>query len=159
MKRVLTMPAAIVMLLLLAVPVSAQDACEDERTDFGAFACGQVVVTISADADATIDEIIERSAAGAEVLNESEAPDGSETNYILGVAEGSEWDTVLALRDDADVANADLVGVGELTPEETTIPDTAMEVAAPQSGVLTLLALVSVAFIGATTMLVRARQR
>jgi hypothetical protein len=48
-------------------------------------------------------------ARSAEILNESEAPDGSGTNYILRVAERSEWDTVLALRDDPDVATAGLI--------------------------------------------------
>jgi len=158
-KRVLTMPAAIVMLLLLAFPVSAQEGCGDSRYDGGRpFECRRVVVTISADADATIEEIIDRSAPGAEILSDSEAPDGSGTNYILGVAERSEWDTVLVLRDDPDVATAGLIDQ-ELTPEETTVPDTAMEAAAPHAGVLALLALVSVAFIGATAMQVRARQR
>jgi hypothetical protein len=147
------MPAAIVMLLLLAVPVSAQEGCGDSRYDGGRpFECRRVVVTISADADATIEEIIDRSAPGAEILSESEAPDGSGTDYILRVAERSEWDTVLVLRDDPDVATAGLI-------DQELTPDTAMEAAAPHAGVLALLALVSVAFIGATAMQVRARQR
>ncbi len=152
MKRVLTMPAAIVMLLLLAVPVSAQDGCTEPESDFDdrEFLCGQIGVTLEAEANATIEEVLARSAPDAEVIK-TEGP--SDEHYRVDVPVGDEWANVQALREDADVEHASLVGFAY-----TTVPDTAMAVPT-QAGLIALTTLVGLAMAATATLLVLRKPR
>ena len=79
--------------------------------------CGEISVNLEADATATVEEVLERSAPEAEVLNQGESLSG----WIVAVPVGDEWSTVQALEEDPDVESASLIGSGE-----TLVPDTAV---------------------------------
>jgi hypothetical protein len=123
MKRSLTIPAAIAMLLLLAVPAQAQergDSCPPEpESVYGEMpiVCGEISVNLEADATATLESVLERSAPEAEVPIQGE----SLSSWILAVPVGDEWSTVQALEEDPDVESASLIGSGD-----TVVPDTAV---------------------------------
>lgn len=144
LRLISTLTATIAVSLTSLGAVAAQergDQCTDPESDFGdaPFLCGQIGATVATDADAAIDEILDRSAPDASVAHEAEAPDGSEVGYILEVPVGDEWANVQALRDDPDVTDASLVGSGE-----TTVPDTAVATPAPAGTPLLALGVLAV---------------
>jgi hypothetical protein len=114
------------MLLLLVIwvglpsQVAAADStaeCIDRSSDFHAmsFLCGQVGVVLERGAE--MSTVIARSAPHAVVLNRSVSGD----SYTLGVSTGSEWETILALRQDPGVKYAQLIAQGEPTIPNTSI--------------------------------------
>lgn len=144
-KRLLTILAASMAVLVLAAPVAAQErgeACEDPEADPTGFICGHITVTLMDDADATIEEVIERVAPEAEVSSEPQ-PGGN--TYLLDVPVGDEWDLVLAFRADEAVDVAHLVQIGVLTdptPAASPMPNTATSTETPASVSRPIVALI-----------------
>jgi hypothetical protein len=114
------------MLLLMAVwiglpsQVARADSaaeCVDRSSDFDdmPFLCGQIGVVLESGAEMSM--VIARSAPHAVVLNRKVSGD----SYILGVPTGSEWGTILALRQDPEVKYAQLIAQGEPTIPNTSI--------------------------------------
>jgi len=133
MRKTFTILATMLAALVMAAPVAAQergDICEDPNTDPQQFVCGYLTVVLLPDAEATIDEVIERSGPEAELAPES--PGGG--YYVLHAPLGEEYRLVLQFREDPAVDESHLGYVGYLTgpatPSAPMLPDTAM----PDSG-------------------------
>lgn len=137
----------LVVATLIALPAVAMathdsrhgDVCTDPSGVEADFTCGEVVVILAADADATMEEVIERSAPDAEIIEsvadvrerEGLPPlDVADRTYRIAVPVDSEIDHRGRFAEDSSVEDASLASVG------ATIPDTAL----PAGGVsLTLI--------------------
>lgn len=134
----LTSTAALLVAALVALPsmVAAShdgrhgDVCSDQSGTEADFTCGEVTVVLAEDPEANIDEVIDRSAPEAEVIEsvadvrerEGLPPlDEAERTFRIAVPVDAEIDYRDRFAGDPDVESASLVYVGE-----TTVPDTAL---------------------------------
>lgn len=148
--RIIGIGILLLSVIGLALParVAAADPqaeCIDRASDFHdvPFICGQIGVVL--ESGAQMSAVIARSAPDAVALNHKVGGD----SYTLGVSTGSEWETILALRQDPDVKYAQLIAQGQ-----PTIPNTSI---ATGRSPLEAVALISLAFAILTILVWRRR--
>jgi len=134
----LTSTGVLLIAALIALPSIAAashdarhgDVCSDPSGTEADFTCGEVTVILTEDAEATIEEVIDRSAPEAEVIEsvadvrerEGLPPlEEAERTFRIAVPVDGEIDYRDRFAGDGDVESASLVYVGE-----TTVPDTAL---------------------------------
>jgi hypothetical protein len=132
-----TIPVALVVGLALALlsvtpsGVSASHAGQCGPTADGEFyACGEIVVDLKPDADATIEEVVARQGGNPETDILPLPPQVPENRYAVAVEVGGEADAVAAYQQDPAVAAAMLNilqgAAGGASPTPQPLPDSAV---------------------------------